>query len=59
MRRLIIGLALCALVVPAPLAARGDDRQIAQHIIGRLKKHQDSGTLKGFNIDLEIDEGPN
>jgi hypothetical protein len=35
----------------------GDDQQIAQQIIERLQAEKKAGTLKGFSIDLQVDEG--
>jgi hypothetical protein len=37
--------------------AYGDDQQIAQQIVQRLQAEKQAGTLKGFSIDLQVDEG--
>jgi osmotically-inducible protein OsmY len=40
-----------------PLWVRADDRQIAQEIVQQLQKHKDTGELKGFGIDLQVEQG--
>ena len=57
MRRLMIGLTLVCMAALIPLWVRADDRQIAQEIIQQLQKHKDSGELKSFGIDLQVEEG--
>lgn len=57
MRRYFFGLAMMALAMMAPAIARADDSQIARQIIERLQVEKRAGTLKGFNIDLQVDEG--
>ena len=57
MRRLMIGLTLVCMAALIPLWVRADDRQIAQKIIQQLQKHKDSGELKGFGIDLQVEKG--
>jgi hypothetical protein len=36
---------------------RADDQQIAQQIIEKLQAEKKAGALKGFSIDLQVDEG--
>jgi osmotically-inducible protein OsmY len=57
MRRLMIGLTLVSMAALIPLWVRADDRQIAQEIVQQLQKHKDTGELKGFGIDLQVEEG--
>ncbi|MDE0737536.1 MAG: BON domain-containing protein, partial [Pirellulaceae bacterium] len=57
MRRLMIGLTLVSMSALIPLWVRADDRQIAQEIVQQLQKHKDTGELKGFGIDLQVEEG--
>jgi hypothetical protein len=57
MRRYFFGLAMMALAMMAPAIARADDSQIARQIIERLQVEKRAGNLKGFNIDLQVDEG--
>lgn len=56
MRRFFVGLAI-GLATVAPSWANADDEQIAQEIIEKLQTKKDAGELKGFNIDLEVDQG--
>jgi osmotically-inducible protein OsmY len=57
MRRLMIGLTLVCMAALIPLWVRADDRQIAQEIIQQLQQHKDTGELKGFGIDLQVEKG--
>jgi hypothetical protein len=57
MRRYVFRLALLSLVAIAPQAVLGDDQQIAQQIMQKLKAEKDAGNLKGFSIDLQVDGG--
>jgi osmotically-inducible protein OsmY len=38
-------------------SARAEDQQIAQEIVQILKKHKDQGQLKGFELDLQVENG--
>jgi len=57
MRRYFFGLAMMALAMMSPAILRADDSQIARQIIERLQVEKRAGNLKGFNIDLQVDEG--
>jgi len=57
MRRFFFGLAVFALAAPVPLWAETTDRQIAQQIVKELKCQKESGQLKGFNLDLKVEDG--
>jgi hypothetical protein len=57
MRRYCLGLAMLSLAALGPVAVRGDDQQIAQEIVKKLQAEKQAGTLKGFSIDLQVDEG--
>ena len=57
MRRLMIGLTLVCMAALIPLWVQADDRQIAQEIIEQLQQHKDTGELKGFGIDLQVEKG--
>lgn len=56
MRRLIIGMALTFGTL-APTWTRADDQQIARDIVQQIKLYQSEGQLKGFKIDLQVDQG--
>ena len=57
MRHLIAGMAFLALVAVMPCLAQADDEAIAKEIVSKLRQAQDSGAIKGFSVDLEVDEG--
>jgi hypothetical protein len=57
MRRYVFRLAILSLAALGTGAVRGDDQQIAQQIIEKLQAEKQAGTLKGFSIDLQVDEG--
>src|SRR6188474_2178675 len=57
MRRYVFRFAMLTLAVLAPSAVRGDDQQIAAQIIEKLQAEKKAGTLKGFSIDMQVDEG--
>src|SRR6188472_1770935 len=57
MRRYCLGLALLSLSAIGPVAVYGDDQQIAQQIVSKLQAEKKAGSLKGFSIDLQVDEG--
>jgi len=57
MRRYCLRLALLSLTAFGPIAVFGDDQQIAQQIVEKLQAEKKAGTLKGFSIDLQVDEG--
>ena len=57
MRRYVFRLALLSLAALSPSVSYGDDQQIAQQILEKLQAEKKAGTLKGFSIDLQVDEG--
>ena len=57
MRRYVFGLAILGCAAFAPLAARGDDQQIAQAVMQKLAKEKQAGNLKSFGIELKVDAG--
>lgn len=57
MRRYVFRLAVLAFAVMGPMAAYGNDTQIAQQIVQKLQQEKASGSLKGFTIDLQVEEG--
>jgi BON domain len=57
MRRYVFRLAILSLAVLGHSTVRGDDQQIAQQIIQKLQAEKQAGSLKGFSIDLQVDEG--
>ena len=57
MRRYVFRLAILSLAVLGPTVARADDQQIAQQIVQKLQAQKQAGELKGFSIDLSVEEG--
>jgi hypothetical protein len=57
MRRYVFRLAILALAVIGPSVVRAGDQEIAQQIVQKLQAHKQAGTLKGFSIDLSVEEG--
>ncbi|HUE71872.1 MAG TPA: BON domain-containing protein [Pirellulaceae bacterium] len=57
MRRYVFSLALIAAAVLGPPLALGNDQQIAQTIVERLQAQKKAGNLKGFSLDLQVEEG--
>jgi hypothetical protein len=57
MRLYVFRLAILSLALLGVSVVRGDDQQIAQQIMQKLKAEKDAGALKGFSIDLQVDEG--
>ena len=57
MRRYVFRLAILSLAVLGPTVARANDQEIAQQIVQKLQVEKQAGTLKGFSIDLSVDEG--
>ncbi len=57
MRRFFLGLAIASLTASVPVTAFGGDREIADQIISILKQQQAKGSLKGFDIDLNVEAG--
>ncbi len=57
MRRFFLGLAIASLTASAPITALAGDREIADQIITALKQKQAAGGLKGFDIDLSVENG--
>ncbi|GIW96054.1 MAG: BON domain-containing protein [Pirellulaceae bacterium] len=56
MRRMVFGLVI-ALAAMTPGGLRADDQQIAQKIVTELKALQAAGKLRGFKIDLTVEDG--
>ena len=57
MRRFFLGMAIASLTVASPIAAQAGDREIADKIVKTLQDRQGSGSLKDFDIDLEVEAG--
>lgn len=56
MRRLVLGIAIAA-AAWAPSVGFADDTRIAEFIKNRLQTEQQAGNLRGFNIDMRVEQG--
>lgn len=56
MRRMVMTVALMAAAI-SPQVVRADDQAIAQNIEERLLSAKSGGELRGFKIDLQVDQG--
>ena len=56
MRRLVLGIAV-AVTSLIPVLGMADDQQIADFIKSRLQAEQSQGNLKGFNVDMRVENG--
>ena len=56
MRRLVLGIAV-AVTSLMPAMGMADDQQIADYIKGRLQAGQQQGNLRGFNVDMRVEQG--
>jgi hypothetical protein len=57
MRRFALSLAVAAVALASSSWCLADDQQIAQAIVEKLREHQKQGQLKGFDIDLNVEDG--
>lgn len=57
MRRYVFRLAVLAMAVIGPAMAHADDQQIAKAVVQKLQQEKQQGTLKGFSIDLQVEDG--
>ena len=56
MRRLVLGIAV-AVTSLMPVIGMADDQQIADYIKSRLQAEQQQGNLRGFNVDMRVENG--
>ncbi len=56
MRRLLLGLVV-AVATLVPNIAKADDQMIAREIMSKLQLEQQRGALKGFHVDMRVDQG--
>lgn len=56
MRRFVLGIA-AAVTSLMPAIGMADDPQIADYIKGRLQSEQQQGNLRGFNVDMRVEQG--
>ncbi len=57
MRKFFFGALIASMTVALPCVAMGGDREIAQAVMSQLQQHKAEGQLKGFDLDLKVEEG--
>ncbi|MCA9134964.1 MAG: BON domain-containing protein, partial [Planctomycetales bacterium] len=57
MRRFLFGVVIASVTAAMPAWAFGGDREIAKSVIAELQQHKAAGNLKGFDIDLKVEDG--
>lgn len=57
MRRLGLGFAVATMLLLMPQTGRADDPSIANRIMQGLQTAKQQGQLKGFQLDLKVEEG--
>lgn len=57
MRRLGLGFAVATMLLLMPQTGRADDQSIANRIMQGLQTAKQQGQLKGFQLDLKVEEG--
>lgn len=57
MRRFCLGLAIATMLSLVPQSGRADDQSIANRIMQGLQTAKQEGSLKGFQLDLKVEEG--
>lgn len=57
MRRFLFGVVIASVTAAMPAWAFGGDREIAQSVMAELQQHKAAGQLKGFDIDLQVQDG--
>lgn len=57
MRRFLFGVVIASITAAVPSWALGGDREIAEGIMSQLKQAKSEGMLKGFDLDLKVEQG--
>jgi osmotically-inducible protein OsmY len=57
MRRFLFGVVIASVTAALPNAAMGGDREIAKSVMSELQQYKDAGQLKGFDINLKVEDG--
>lgn len=57
MRKFLFGALLASMTAAMPGLALGGDREIAQAVMAQLQQHKAEGSLKGFDLDLKVENG--
>lgn len=57
MRRFLFGVVIASVTAAMPAWAFGGDREIAKSVMSELQQQKAAGNLKGFDIDLKVEDG--
>ncbi|RMF42148.1 MAG: BON domain-containing protein [Planctomycetota bacterium] len=57
MRRFLFGVVIASVTTAMPAWAMGGDREIAKAVMTKLQQQKAAGLLRGFDIDLKVQEG--
>ena len=57
MRRLVFGLAVLGMFAVVQPQAQADDQAVAQRVVETIQQHKKTGALKGFGLDLQVENG--
>ncbi|MBX3424014.1 MAG: BON domain-containing protein [Pirellulaceae bacterium] len=57
MRRFLCGALMASITAAAPAWALGGDREIAQAVLSELEHFKQAGQLKGFDVNIQVDQG--
>lgn len=57
MRRFLFGVVIASVTATVPSMALGGDREIAKTVMTELQQYKEAGQLKGFDINLKVENG--
>jgi osmotically-inducible protein OsmY len=57
MRRFLFGVVIASVTAAMPAWAFGGDREIAKTVMSELQQYKDAGQLKGFDVNLKVEDG--
>ncbi|MFK7737698.1 MAG: BON domain-containing protein [Pirellulaceae bacterium] len=57
MRRFLFGVVIASVAAAMPSWAYGGDRDIAKAVMSQLQQHKAAGSLKGFDLDMQVEDG--
>ncbi len=57
MRRFLFGVVIASVSAAMPVWAFGGDREIAKTVMSELQQYKDAGQLKGFDVNLKVEDG--
>jgi osmotically-inducible protein OsmY len=57
MRRFLFGVVIASVTAAMPAWAFGGDREIAKSVMTELQQYKDAGQLKGFDVNLKVEDG--